>query len=209
MRRTKEESRQTREAILAAARREFAAHGVTRTTLERIAQAAGVTRGAVYWHFANKLDLFQAMREQVSLPLFDRTDLLDGDEPDPLRAVERFLHGVIDQVGSDLLTRRTLDILSLRCEYVDELRPELKRHAQRCDELRQKFVRVYARARVVGAMRGDVAPATAALGTCIFITGLLRLWLMDGRNQLLRPHVDALIAAHVAVLRLPPVVARA
>jgi TetR/AcrR family acrAB operon transcriptional repressor len=203
VRRTKEDSEQTRLHILAAARREFAAHGVTRTTLQRIAEAAGVTRGAVYWHFTNKLDLFRAMREQVSLPLFDRTELLDADGPDPLRAIERFLRGIVDQIAADLQTRRTFEILSLKCEYVDEFRPELKRHMHRCNELMAKFARVYRRARDVGEMRDDIAPETAALCTCVFITGMLRLWLMDAGGSLVRSNVDPLIASHMAMLRAP------
>ena len=202
MRRTKQESEQTRQQILVAARREFAMHGVTRTTLQRIAAAAGVTRGAVYWHFANKRELFRAMRDQVSVPLFDHTELLGSEGPDPLYAIERFLHGVIDQIAADLQTRRTFDILALKCEYVDEFRPELKRHTQRCQELMSKFTSVYKRARDTGAMRNDVAPEIAALGTCVFVTGMLRLWLMDEERSLLRPQVDTLIASHIAMLRV-------
>ena len=51
-------------------------------------------------------------------------------------------------------------------------------------------------------MRRDVSPGLAALGTCVFITGLLRLWLMDDDGELLRPQVDALIAAHVGFMRI-------
>ena len=201
MRRTKEDSERTRQQILVAARREFARHGVTRTTLQRIAAAANVTRGAVYWHFANKRALFRAMRDQVSVPLFDDSELLGADGPDPLRAVERFLHGVIDKMVANLQTRRTFDILALKCEYVDEFRPELKRHVQSCRELMSKFARVYARARDLGELRDSIAPESAALATCVFITGLLRLWLMDDDATLLRPGVHALITSHIAALR--------
>jgi TetR/AcrR family acrAB operon transcriptional repressor len=58
VRRTKKESEQTRRQIIAAARRVFARQGVRRTTLEEVARAAGVTRGAIYWHFAGKTELF-------------------------------------------------------------------------------------------------------------------------------------------------------
>jgi len=204
MRRTKEESEQTRRQILRAARREFFLHGVTRTTMERIATAAGVTRGAVYWHFENKRDLFNAMREQVSLPLFDHAELPGPDCADPLDGIERFLHGVIDQVAVDRQTRQTFDILSLKCEYVDEFVPELRRHVRRCSELGTRLAIVYRRARRIGVMRNDMEPGTAALGTCVFITGLIRLWLMDRDASVLRTQADALIGAHVAALRRIP-----
>ena len=201
MRRTKAESEQTRQQILKAARREFAARGVTRTTFQDIAAAAGVTRGAVYWHFASKRELFQTMREQVSLPLFDRAELPGADGPDPLLAIERFLHDVVARMESDRETRQTFDILSLKCEYVGEFRPELGRHLRRCRELQAKLATVYRRARRLGVTRADVSAESAALGTCVFITGLVRLWLMDGGGAVLRPYAGELIAAHIAALR--------
>jgi TetR/AcrR family acrAB operon transcriptional repressor len=204
VRRTKQESEQTRQQILDAAQREFARSGVTRTTLQRIASAAGVTRGAVYWHFANKRTLFRAMRDQVSLPLFDRTELLGADGPDPLHAVQRFLHSVVDQIETSPQARRTFEIMSLKCEYVDEFRTELKRHARSCRDLSSKLALVYARARDTGEMRGDLSPEGAALDTCIFVTGLLRLWLIDEDGGLLRSRVDELIANHIGSRRAHP-----
>src|SRR5690606_12983243 len=58
MRRTKEQAEQTRASILAAAEQLFLEKGVAHSTLDQIARAAGVTRGAVYWHFENKAHLF-------------------------------------------------------------------------------------------------------------------------------------------------------
>jgi len=53
-------------------------------------------------------------------------------------------------------------------------------------------------------MRADASPDATALGTCAFITGLIRLWLMDGGASVLRPHADDLIVAHIAMLRREP-----
>ena len=66
-RKTKEEALTTRAHIIDAARRVFHAEGVNRSTLDKVAQAAGVTRGAVYWHFANKTELFLAVKQTYRL----------------------------------------------------------------------------------------------------------------------------------------------
>jgi TetR/AcrR family acrAB operon transcriptional repressor len=42
---------------------------VSRTSLSDIAAAAGTTRGAIYWHFKNKADVFNAMMDRVILPM--------------------------------------------------------------------------------------------------------------------------------------------
>jgi AcrR family transcriptional regulator len=54
----------SREAIVDAAMRQFAAHGFAATRVEDIVEAAGYTRGAFYFHFANKLDCFWAVVER-------------------------------------------------------------------------------------------------------------------------------------------------
>ena len=69
VRRTKEEALETRDRILDTAEQVFSERGVARTSLADIADAAGVTRGAIYWHFKNKGDLFSAMLDRVALPM--------------------------------------------------------------------------------------------------------------------------------------------
>ena len=74
VRKTKLDAELTRQRIIGAAREVFLARGVSRSTLEHIATQADVTRGAVYWHLKNKTEIFHAIRDQVFLPLIDRTD---------------------------------------------------------------------------------------------------------------------------------------
>ena len=94
--------------------------------------AAGVSRGAIYWHFENKKALFDAMRSEVCLPTLDRTDVTtlaagtNGD--DPLRAIERFITGLLAEVTSCADTRQTFEIMAFKCEYVAEFEKELDLH---------------------------------------------------------------------------------
>jgi AcrR family transcriptional regulator len=60
-----ERAAETRDALIVAARPLFAAHGFAEAALETIVRAAGVTRGALYHHFADKTELFAAVFEQV------------------------------------------------------------------------------------------------------------------------------------------------
>ena len=60
-----ERSRQTRRALLDVGRAVFADVGYTRTTTEELVQRAGVTRGALYYHFDDKTALFEAVFEEV------------------------------------------------------------------------------------------------------------------------------------------------
>jgi TetR/AcrR family transcriptional regulator, acrAB operon repressor len=203
VRRTKEDSEQTRRQILDAARGVFARQGVTRTTLEQIARAAGVTRGAIYWHFADKTELFYAMREQVSLPMVDRTGFawFPADTADPLGSVERFLMGVLEALTGDRATRETFQIMGFKCEYVGELERELDLHNSRCAELYTKLTAVYRRAERAGQLRKGLKPAPAALATCSFLVGLVRLWLLDTTGRRVRSKSKSVVKSHVESLR--------
>ena len=65
MKRTKAQALQTREHLMLAALDVFHRHGVSRASLNEIAQAAGMTRGALYWHFKNKEALFEALFQHL------------------------------------------------------------------------------------------------------------------------------------------------
>jgi AcrR family transcriptional regulator len=76
----------TRDALIAAARQLFAAHGFADVALETIVRAAGVTRGALYHHFADKTELFAAVFEQVEGELAARMGqaIVAANQTDPV-----------------------------------------------------------------------------------------------------------------------------
>jgi AcrR family transcriptional regulator len=78
-----ERSATTRAALLEAARALFAAQGFAGTGREEIVERAGVTRGAMYHHFASKEDLFRAVYEELETELCDAVAraALAGDGP--------------------------------------------------------------------------------------------------------------------------------
>ncbi|MFK1372138.1 TetR family transcriptional regulator, partial [Pseudomonas aeruginosa] len=64
-RKTKEESQKTRDGILDAAERVFLEKGVGTTAMADLADAAGVSRGAVYGHYKNKIEVCLAMCDRA------------------------------------------------------------------------------------------------------------------------------------------------
>ncbi|HSC82501.1 MAG TPA: TetR family transcriptional regulator, partial [Pseudomonas sp.] len=121
-RRTKEEAAETRVQILDAAERVFHDKGVSRASLAEIAASAGVSRGAIYWHFANKVDLFQAMLERMHLPLEELARASENeDETNPLGHMRELLVRLLQRVELDPQSRRIGEILHYKCEYSDDL----------------------------------------------------------------------------------------
>ena len=77
-----ERSAQTRAALIAVARRLFGAEGFAAVGAERVAQEAGMTRGALYHHFTDKADLFAAVLDQVEAEIALRVaDSVAGFDP--------------------------------------------------------------------------------------------------------------------------------
>jgi TetR/AcrR family acrAB operon transcriptional repressor len=202
MRRTKQEAEQTRRTIMAAALTTFNERGIANTSLEHIAEAAGVTRGAIYHHFVDKQALLTAIREDVSLPIIDRADftLLNG-AGDPLDRVKRFLLDIYSAVDEDARTRTAFSVMNFKCEYVGELDGELSEYARKCERARRQLVDVYAEAKKRGQLRKGLTPEIAALDTTVFLTGLMRLCLLDDRGSCVRRHAVELIEAHVGSRR--------
>jgi TetR/AcrR family acrAB operon transcriptional repressor len=209
VRKTKEDAEITRQRIINAAREVFLTKGVSRTSLEQIATHAGVTRGAVYWHFENKTQLFHAMREQVFLPLIDRMDdtlLADIDKEnnpiaDPLQRIENFLQGTVQVLNDHQETRQTYEIMMSKCEYVDEFATVLQQILNNCSGMVDKLEQVYERAHRKGLVNPAHSPAQLAMDTHLFFSGLLHMWVKDSEGLRFRNQANALISAHVNLRR--------
>ena len=199
MRRTKEDAAKTRAAIVTAALACFERHGIGQSTLEQIATEAGVTKGAIYWHFSNKAEIFRALREQVSLPLLDRADttLLHGTEVPALERVARFLEATLALLEADRRTREALGVMHFKCEYVDSLAEELDDGRRNARRLAAALESAYAEAQRDGLLRTDLTPRVAAVETLVFLTGLMRMWLLDRGRCGIRRDARATMRAHV------------
>lgn len=180
-RRTKEEAQATRARLLDCAETLFQAQGVSRTSLNDIAQAAGATRGAVYWHFKDKADLFNAMMERVTLPLEDA--LLNhpgtGGPTDPLPGLRHALHHALARTMRDPRTRRVFEVATHMVEYTGELSAVRARHLQVRNECIAGMTRDL---RLAARLRGvhlALPVAVAARGLHAMVDGLIQNWLLD------------------------------
>ncbi len=144
-RQTKERAEQTREMILDAATEVFFKGGVARSSMEDVAQRAGVTRGAVYWHFRDKLDLFAAIEERLRLPQeAELLELTRSSPRDPLGELERIIVKKLTQLSEDDTLRTQMTVVLLRVDYIDEMAPALERQAvfqRRFRETLQQYFR--------------------------------------------------------------------
>ena len=193
-RRTKAEAESTRAAILDAAEVLFFQHGVSRTTLEKIALAANVTRGAIYWHFQNKADLFNAMLERVRLPFHHLLNEVDNNPTDdPFgQILELFTNG-LQLIASSEQHLRVLTIVFHRCEYIDELNPAVNAQDQLDEQAVTVLQRAFERAAAAGSLRDGVSPRLAAMSMHMYVGGIISHFLLKPQQCDLRQHAPALI----------------
>lgn len=205
VRRTKEEAQETRNRILDAAERVFYEKGVSRTSLADIAQAAGVTRGAIYWHFANKGDLFNAMFDRSLLPLDELIEAtLDGKEPDPLAHIREIFVWCMRNITADEQRRRVFDILFLKCEFVEEMGPVRERHQNNMRDGRERIERALRNAIEKHQLPAALDTRRATILLHALFTGILHDSLMLPDSVDPAHDSEALIDACFDALRTSP-----
>jgi len=207
-RRTKEDAQATRTAVLDAAERVFLRRGVTRTSLAEIAQAAGVTRGAIYGHFKDKTDLFTAMMERVTLPLdaevarIEESNTVTGDL---LTQLCQHAQVAIRRIVNDAQTRRIAEIAILMVEHIDDLGDLRTRRAQTEQATIKRFALILVKAARQRGLRVPTSATALALarGLNALLFGLIHHWLLE-RQFDLEAEARQAMNAYLRGIGLPP-----
>lgn len=201
-RKTKEEAQITRALLLDTAERVFYAQGVSRTSLADVAAAAGVTRGAIYGHFENKVDLFNAMCDRVHLPLETLCEASDPlKEPDPLGRLREIMVYVLQNVAHDPHTRRVFDIILFKCELTDNMGQITKRRQEGYNKANQHMVKALTNAVTQKQLPAQLDIHRTARSLHAFITGLLYNWLIDPEQYDLAREAPFLIDSYFDLLK--------
>lgn len=204
-RRTKEEAEETRVQILDATERVFHEKGVSHASLAEIAAAAGVSRGAIYWHFENKTDLFQAMLERIRMPIEELARASESeDEPDPLGRMRQLLVRLLKRVELDPQSRRIHEILRHKVEYTEELgdlRQKMQDLSADCDLRIAKALR---NAVNRGQLPADLDCRRAAISLHAYMEGLQTNWLLVPAGFSLAEEAEDLVNSVMDMLRFSP-----
>mgnify|MGYP001765689255 CR=1 len=177
VRRTKEDAQETRNRILDAAVEVFNRNGVAETSLNDIAREAGVTRGAIYWHFANKVAMFDAMIERLVCPLLFNDANRDARlAADPLGFIRAAADEFIGKMLTDISFRRVFEIFWHKCEYIGEMATLRDSHLEEGENHIDLIQRAFALAQERGQMDRRLTPHQATIGFIGLVDGLLFNW---------------------------------
>ncbi len=180
MRKTKEEAEATREKILDAGLKVFSKKGYVSTTLDDIAREAGVTRGAVYWHFKNgKPELFEALISERSRGAQEIANGVVAEGGTPLHMLERILTRMMEYLEEDDEFRAVQELTILRTEVVPELEESMKEKFRLQRASIDSFADIIRNGQEAGEIRPDVDPEIAAVAAIGLMNGVIVMWMMD------------------------------
>lgn len=206
---TKEEALETRNRILDAAENVFHAQGVGATSLADVASAANVTRGAIYWHFKNKSDLFDAMCERVRLPMEAMADA--GGEAggeDPIGRLRTTCVFLFEETVRNPHSRKVFDILFHKCEFVGEADPIMVRQRECFLQGTQCIERILRNAIERAQLPADLDVHLASVALHAHLDGLLKYWLFSPASFDLAANAARLVDTCVDTLRFSPALRR-
>lgn len=202
MRKTKTEAQKTRQHLLDAALEVFWRDGVTRASLQAIAQEAGVTRGALYWHFKNKEDLFETLFEQQYADFFAAfNDQTLRDNQDVWTHLQHNLTAMFETLATRESKHKFCNVMFSKCEQTagNETITEL---ACRYHRLFQKQI-TYALqlSREQGRLPENTDIELAAIYLESSLVGLIKIWIDEPERFDLIAKSKRVIAANMRVLQ--------
>ncbi|GHE82783.1 TetR family transcriptional regulator [Thalassotalea profundi] len=207
VRKTKEEAIETRNQLLEAAEIVFFNKGYSQTTLMDVAKHVGMTRGAIYWHFKNKVDLFEAMVERVRLPLeMLGEEYADENEPDPLGKLRSFSILFLKEITQDARKKRVFSILFHKFEQNGQAEDLEKRQIMSFIECTNRIERSLQNAVNKGQLPKDLDVPQAAIIKHAYFAGLINNWLFLPENNSfsLESMIESLVDNYIFLIKNSP-----
>ncbi len=174
MRRTKEDSEKTKEAILDAAVRKFCEKGVAATSLSEIAIEAGVTRGAIYWHFKDKTDIFDALHERMHNSIEELiVEHMDKDDIDTIQRVKEVCISLLTNFAKDPQKLRSIKLFWVQTDYSKEWALFQQKHQVRVESARNLLSQYFKEAQRKNKLPPNTEPDIIALSVRCYIKGII------------------------------------
>lgn len=188
MKRTKEEAEQTRQDLLNAALVVFSRKGYTAARLSDIAEAAEVTRGAIYHHFGGKEELFLALMEDASAISNKAVEQAAAQGGSLLEIMGRILVTTFRLIEDDPRFRQVM-ALSLSNPNLEIL---AQRRYQEAKMLVESISQALAGGIDGGELRADLDPKDAARALLAYQNGMAMLWFTNREAFSVKDNAEAL-----------------
>jgi TetR/AcrR family acrAB operon transcriptional repressor len=205
VRKKKDDAQLTCTALLDAAEQVFFENGVAKTTLNDIAAAAGLTRGAIYWHFTDKADLLQAMFTRAMFPMESMlNELLQAANANPLVTLRNMCVQVLTNLAHSPEQQRVFNIMFHRCEHIGPMIPVLENKRAKREECLAQVETALARAVAAGHLPPDTDVVLANQVISNFMAGTMSEWLFAPQSFDLATCAPGMVDMLIAGLQANP-----
>ena len=204
-RKTKQQALETRQHILDVAMRLFSQQGVSATSLAQIAQAAGVTRGAIYWHFKDKSDLFGEIWQLSESSIIDlETEYRAKFPDDPLSVLREILVYILEATVVEERRRLMMEIIFHKCEFVGEMAVVQQAQRSLCLESYDRIEQTLTQCIQAQMLPPDLLTRRAAILLRSYISGLMENWLFAPQSFDLKAEARSYVAILLEMCQFCP-----
>lgn len=200
MKRTKEEAEITLNNILSAGLKVFSRRGYAATTLEEIAREASVTRGAVYWHFKNKHDLYLSLLKRYESKFLEELEEIVNEEDSSINIIKRSIKKFFQTLENDdefrmfeIITYRSGDAFDKSPEFFREQMAFMKKYHERLRKIVSK-----AKSETKASGLNVEAVTKILIG---MVCGLENIWLMDPGAFSIAAEADELVSNFMRIFK--------
>ena len=182
MRRTKEEAAVTRTTVLRAALSVFSAKGYAAATLDDVASAAKVTRGAIYWHFKSKADLYNTLTQELSARGATVVQQAVSEGGTLIEILRRIFVRLCAVIEDDKEARAVMELGLFKIGLAPELQAGRKKQLEAGIAQIEGIADAMRLGIAQGVLRKDIDPADMARAFIAFENGAIQLWLASPKS---------------------------
>ena len=201
MRRTKEEAAVTRATLLKTALTVFSAKGYAAATLDDVAKAAKVTRGAIYWHFKSKADLYNTLVQEFSArgAAVVQQAIVEGGTL--IEILQRIFVRQCALIEEDKEARAVMELALFKTGLSSELQPGRKKQLEAGHALVEGIATAMQQGIAQGVLREDINPVDMARAFLAFENGAIQMWLASPRSFSLKESAPSFASILIAGLQ--------
>jgi len=201
MRRTKEEAEATRSKLLKTALSVFSAKGYAAATLDDVAKAAKVTRGAIYWHFKSKADLYNTLIQELSARGTTVVQQALAEGGTLIEILRRIFVRQCALIEDDKEARAVMELALFKTGLDPELQAGRKKQIDEGNALITGIAGAMQAGVMQGLVRNDMDPADMARAFIAFENGAIQQWLASPKSFSLKTSAESFADILIAGLK--------
>lgn len=191
MKRTKEEAAVTRATVLKAALSVFSKKGYAAATLDDVAATAKVTRGAIYWHFKGKADLYNTLVEEMSARGASVVQQAVAEGGTLIDILRRVFISQCALIEDDKEARAVMELALFKTGLDPELQVGRKKQIDAANALIAGIADAMKMGVSQGVLRDDMDPSDMARAFIAFENGAIQQWLASPRSFSLKKSAES------------------